>query len=318
MDTSIINEFSLYFDNNLIYRDVLNIKYLLDNMDSNTSIVYFENNFSFDNTFFKNLDNDMLQKFIIIGKIKDRPEAKKLFIKNSFSKSFFKNINKIFVVVSVPDEYIECKKLIKNLIELQNICLSLNIEWNHLIDNRNIVGYVIEHQSPYVQDIVNTFNALLLNNKKEKYEFIYDTTCRYLDTQFANNYFCDFKNDQCIANRNKSSVQCDMGCCYSYEYSNFFDPSFIKNIRLCEHFKNKTCSTMCIACKMFTCKELKKNGISFSINNLLLLDCFFNKKQHLILKLNFFKTREQVLDKLLEKSSLPYLNYYLTNKYRIK
>ena len=95
-----------------------------------------------------------------------------------------------------------------------------------------------------------------------------------------------------------------MGCCYSFEYCNFFETKFIKNIKLCEHLINKTCSTKCITCKLFTCKYLKEKHIKFDTHKILLLDCFFDKKQHLILNSNFFKTREDILNKFISSKEL--------------
>ena len=150
-----------------------------------------------------------------------------------------------------------------------------------------------------------------------QYEYIYDTVCEYLDNQFCKGNICDFKNDQCIANRENKTARKDMGCCYSFEYCKVFDPRFIKNVKLCQHLKDKTCSTKCITCKLFTCKYLKERGIKFDTHKILLLDCYFNKKQHLILNSNFFQTRDAILQKLLENNYDLYFWYVLFKKYMI-
>lgn len=320
MDT-IIQQFGLCFNNNfyLLHKEDLNEEYIRNNINSDTSIVYFDNQFTFDNPIIKDFDNNVFDKLIIIGNSKNKVRKKRLFTRKRFFKGALEHVKKrIFIIISLPNEYNEYKRLIKNLIKLRRICLKLNIVWENFIEGHNIMGYLVGQDSKYIQDVVNTFYALLLNDKKQQYEFIYDTTCKYLDDHFINRNLCDFKNNQCIANRNKSSLHCDMGCCYSFEYANFWEPTLIKNVKLCEHFQNQSCATACITCKLFTCKELRKNNISFKINNLLLLDCFFNKKQHLILKHNFFKTKEQIINKLLEKNTSPYWKYYLDNEYQIK
>ena len=319
--STMIEQFGLYLNNNcyLIYKNALNIEYIKNNIDSNTSIIYFDNKFSLGDSLLNELDNNVFDKLIIIKNFKNRVRKKRLFHRKYFFKGALEHVKKrIFIIISLPDKYNEYKKLIKNLIKLRKICLKLNIEWENLMDDHNIVGYIVGQDSKYIQDIVNVFRVLLLNDQKQQYEFIYDITCQYLDSQFKNKNLCDFRNDQCIANRNKTTSHCDMGCCYSFEYAHFWEPTFIKNVKLCKHFQNKSCSTTCISCKMFTCKDLRKNNIYFKINNLLLLDCFFDKKQHLVLKYNFFKTREQIIDKLLETNTSPYLIYYLNNNYRIK
>lgn len=319
MDTK-IEQFNLHYNNcYIIYKNSLDVEYIKNNIDSNASIIYMDNNFSFNSPLLDAFENKIFDKLIVIKNFKNRIRKRRLFYRKHFFKESLEHVKKrVLIIISMPDKYDECKKVIRNLIALRKICLKLNIEWENLMDDHNIVGYIVGQDSKYRQDIINAFQVLLLSDKRKQYEFIYDTTCQYLDSQFKDKNFCDFKNDQCIANRNKTTSHCDMGCCYSFEYAHFVEPSFIKNVKLCKHFHNKSCSTACISCKMFTCKDLRKNNIYFKINNLLLLDCFFYKKQHLVLKYNFFKTREQIIDKLLENNTSPYLIYYLNNNYRIK
>lgn len=166
----------------------------------------------------------------------------------------------------------------------------------------NILSYIINNNSKYFFDIVNSFTALSISDQKLKYEYIYDTVCNYLDSEFKNNNLCDFQNNQCIANRQPNAIHSSMGCCYSFEYSNMLDPNLIKNIKLCQHLDCNSCSTKCITCKMFTCKYLRNKGYRFRINNLLLLDCFFNKKQHLIIKYTFLKLVMKLLKNYSKKT----------------
>ena len=165
--------------------------------------------------------------------------------------------------------------------------------------------------------MINCIKALLMNDTREQYEFVYDTVCDYLDSQFNQCNLCDFKNDQCIANRTKSTKRETMGCCYSFDYAGFFDYRLIKNVKLCQYMQNRTCATKNITCKLFTCKYLKDKNIQFDSHKILLLECFFDKKQHDIIQSNFFKTREEILNKLLEKNHDLYFWYLCFKKYRI-
>ena len=71
----------------------------------------------------------------------------------------------------------------------------------------------------------------------------------------------------------------------------------------------------CITCKLFTCNYLKRKGIKFYIDDFIISD-LFNKKQQLVLKSNFFKTEEEIIDKLIKTKSdkLPYLLLNILNK----
>lgn len=66
------------------------------------------------------------------------------------------------------------------------------------------------------------------------------------------------------------------------------------------------------------CKYIKeKSSFNINIKDFLLFEAFFNKKQKLILKFNFFKSREEIIDKLTEKNNSFYLLYRLKMKFLI-
>ena len=109
-----------------------------------------------------------------------------------------------------------------------------------------------------------------------------------------------------------------MGCCYTFKYSpNPFAKELLTNVKQCHFLNCKKCSIKSISCKLFTCKSLQKKGIKFNSHKILLLDCFFNKKQHLILNKNFFKTKDEIINKLLENNYEPYFIYYINKNYII-
>ena len=58
----------------------------------------------------------------------------------------------------------------------------------------------------------------------------------------------------------------------------------------------------------------KKEKIRFDTHKMILLDCFFNQKQHDIIKFNFFKNREEILEKLVEKNYAAYIWYLFKKK----
>lgn len=66
------------------------------------------------------------------------------------------------------------------------------------------------------------------------------------------------------------------------------------------------------------CKYIKeKTSFNINIKDFLLFETFFNKKQKLILRFNFFKSREEIIDKLIEKNNSFYLLYRLRMKFLI-
>ena len=53
------------------------------------------------------------------------------------------------------------------------------------------------------------------------------------------------------------------------------------------------------------------------MSDFLLVQAFFTNKQKLILKYNFFRSKEEILEKLMKKDNSPFLFYYLYGFYRI-
>lgn len=317
----------IYFqieDNNYIIIDNdINIELIKNSISCNTSILYFDENFNLDNPIFNMFLNKNFDKLILITPKKHNiKNTKRLFISSKINKKILSHVKKnILIIIKSSNNYKYMKNVINNLINLKKLSDNLNIklEINNQNSN-NIINCIIinNNNSKYLFDLTSSFKALLLNNITGKYEYIYDTVCEYLDNEFSKNNFCDFQNDSCIANRKKCSSHSSMGCCYSFQYSKFWEPTFIKNVKICQHLNCKTCNTKCISCKLYTCKYLKDKNIQFNINNILLLDCFFNKKQHLILKYNFFAKREEIIKKLLEKNKQNLLFYNLSKNYLIK
>ena len=82
--STMIEQFGLYLNNNcyLIYKNTLNIEYIKNNIDSNTSIVYFDNKFSLGGSLLNELDNNVFDKLIIIKNFKNRVRKKDYFIEN--------------------------------------------------------------------------------------------------------------------------------------------------------------------------------------------------------------------------------------------
>lgn len=192
------------------------------------------------------------------------------------------------------------KSILKKLFFLNQKALRNKLNIGIRNDKYTIIGYVfnLDHSNQKQLDFISAINAIFHNTTYDMYNYIYDTVCDYLDSQFMKENLCDFKDDKCGEKRNASSLT---GCCHHYK-NKFLGPlTFKSNFVLCEYFdKNlKCCTTKCISCKLFTCDYLEKKGIKFKIKDFLLLDTFFNLPQKYIIKFKVFTPKSVILKKLL-------------------
>ena len=201
-------------------------------------------------------------------------------------------------------------KYIKKLLSFQKLHIDFITECNGFK-----IKYILSNCN---DDILTAIKATFINNINDRYLYLYDNIFNSLDALWKKYNPCKFCNDVCIASKNHKAAHKENGCCYSFDYSkNMF--KFIDNVKVCKYLgKDKRCTTENISCKFFVCNYLKKNNI-FNINmkDYLLVQAFFNNKQKLILKYNFFRSKEEILEKLMEKNNTPFFIYYLYNDYRI-
>ncbi len=142
-----------------------------------------------------------------------------------------------------------------------------------------------------ILDLIRSIKVVLLSTKAEKYDYIYDSVCDYLDNEFESKNICEFENDKCIAKRD-FNLTC--GCCRHYK--GLLSNEFVQ----CEYLVNKRCSTKCMPCKMFTCHYIVKNkGIKYNIQDFFLLRKFFNPIQKLIIIKGYFTSKEKLMKKIL-------------------
>lgn len=145
------------------------------------------------------------------------------------------------------------------------------------------------------KNIINLIQAIkiqLLDSTENKYDYIYDSVCNYLDDRFICDNICEFKNNRCIAKRDYD-LTC--GCCRHYK--SFLSTKLVQ----CEYLKDKKCAAHCITCKLFTCDYIIKNKkIKFRINDIFLLKHYFNPIQKLIILTGFFTTKEKIMKRLLK------------------
>lgn len=189
------------------------------------------------------------------------------------------------------------KRILKKLLFFKKIITKLKKNLGEDQDSKKIVAYIINfNETDAIQrDFVLGLNAIFCNTRYERYKYIYDTVCDYLDGYFYGKNLCDFKNNKCGEKRNTLSTT---GCCHHYKYKLLgpFSP-FV----LCEYLNtnNYICEAKCISCKLFTCDYLESKGIKFKIKDILLLNVFFNPLQKFFIKYMVFNPEEKILKRLM-------------------
>lgn len=140
-----------------------------------------------------------------------------------------------------------------------------------------------------IREKIQVVTASNIKNIEDRYSYIYDVVCSFLDNEFNDNNICQFENNQCISVRNNGHCpESKNGCCYGTKRG------------LCKNFVDGRCIIKSISCKLFTCRYLRKNNIKYNINDIFLLKNFFNIKQKFIISNSIFKDKEEIMDLLLK------------------
>lgn len=189
------------------------------------------------------------------------------------------------------------KKILKRLLHIKTHAKLHKIELGELQEDfTRKIGYLINYdeKNEEQKEFILAINAILYKTRYERYNYIYDTVCNYLDGFFYGKNLYEFKNNKCGEKRNTLSTY---GCC-RHNKIKWLGP--LTKLVICEHLKEDyTCSARCIACKLFTCDYLNKKGIKFRIQDILLLNVFFNPIQKYFIKYMVFTPKEKILRRLM-------------------
>ena len=92
----------------------------------------------------------------------------------------------------------EYKRVLKKLLFIKKIVLKSKIKIGKVEDSRILLGYIINYDenNRYQNDFILAINAIFYNTRYERYNYIYDTVCDYLDSYFYGKNLCDFKTDE--------------------------------------------------------------------------------------------------------------------------
>lgn len=220
--------------------------------------------------------------------------------------------NKVFLL-KIDFETInreDYKKILKRLLNIKNYAKKSKINLGKKSEIKEVemkksgtesnlkiqIGFLLNYDENNKNHIefISAINAILYDNKFQRYNYIYDTVCDYLDNFFYGKNLCDFKENQCGEKRGTTSR---IGCCHHFKVK-WLGP-FTKLVP-CEHLKEDyTCGAKCIGCKLFTCDYLEKKGVKFRIKDILLLDTFFNPVQKYFIKFMVFTPKEKIIKRLM-------------------
>ena len=238
-----------------------------------------------------NLDNSY---YLIIGNETDKKQSNIINIED-LKLNKFKNKENILIEIDFNSLNKKVyKKILKNLLFIKR--LTNKSKFGLEKDNETLLGYVLNYNEndKNQKEFILAINAIFYNTRHGRYNYIYDTVCNYLDSNFYGKNLCDFKDDRCVNGQAKTLV----GCCNHFKYK-CLGP-FSKLVP-CEYLNqnDKTCDAKCISCKLFTCDYLQKKGIKFRIKDILLLDVFFNPLQKYFIKTMVFTPKEKIIRKLI-------------------
>lgn len=292
---------------NILYN--INIDdFISSNINTNCSVIYFTN---------KLITDIHLSKANIINISTNYSNTNGILFKK-IDHRILKYLSKQnIIIINIDDNpsFKYMKYLIKNLSYLFKLSKKYNINLTYRYNNHDILCALSCNTSmQYWGDICTAFKAFLSDSQYKKLEIIYDYVCSYLDKQFIDKNLCGFCDDVCDASRNGLTHYKINGCCYTFVYG---PGGIIIDHKPCQYLVDRHCIANCISCKLYTCYYLKSKNIQFKIREILLLNCFFTFKQHLVLKYNVFKTKEEILNKLMHVNFIPYIIYYPLSLYKI-
>lgn len=205
-----------------------------------------------------------------------------------------KNIEIENIITIDNIESMNMKKLKSKVYELKRFFRKKSNSKGIIFENKEIILllYAKDLNNENVNSLIISLKAMFIKNKLERYNYLYDKACEFLDEEFEKKNYCNFENDVCVAKRECSTTRRKkMGCCYHFDKRKVFG-----KLVLCEHLVDKRCQAQCISCKLVTCNYI---DVKFEINNIVYLDVFFNKIQKLIIKMSCFKTKKIILKRLL-------------------
>lgn len=221
-------------------------------------------------------------------------------VKEKIEREIDKKVFKISFENNKKEDIKLLKKIKNNKFKYEKYGIDCN--------GQKLVG-IIENEN---EEIISCLNAIFIDDKDERYEFIYDSICNQLDKKWIDENPCKFENNYCIYERQNKNPRED-GCCYAFWYKNLGTQTV--GVHKCEHLHpTEHCKNPNLTCKLFVCTYLKKHS-NFRINpsELLLVQVFLNRYQKIMIRNNFFIDKKDFVEKLKkdEHRIKPLILYYV-------
>ena len=121
----------------------------------------------------------------------------------------------------------------------------------------------------------------------------------YLDNEFRSKNLCGFDCGMCkqrraMKEKGIKKPSYDNGCCYSF-----------RKRELCEYIDPSSgCKIRNIACKLYTCIPLKREGYRFHLRNIYIARYFLNRRQKLYAAFTYFTPKDKIVDELIKRESI--------------
>ncbi len=139
-------------------------------------------------------------------------------------------------------------------------------------------------------------NILEIQELEKRYSYLYDFICDYLDQEFQKKDICGFHCGICKRRRDMITRKIlkdtyGNGCCYSY----------LKG-KTCEYLEPKNgCRIKNIACKIFTCFYLRRQGYRYHVKDIYFARYFFNSRQLFYMENTFFVDKPVILEGIMKR-----------------
>lgn len=128
------------------------------------------------------------------------------------------------------------------------------------------------------EELKTIVKALNIKKRKNRIKYVYEEAIKVINKYYYMD-LCKFKDNKCIAQRkNKSNTT--SGCC-----------------RTCPILTDKGCPSSNLTCKLLYCKTALNNLKKLKMSDINILKCLSLTKR-LILKTDFYSTKEEVIDDL--------------------
>lgn len=137
---------------------------------------------------------------------------------------------------------------------------------------------------------------LEIEDIEERYCYLYDLVCDYLDYEFQKKNICGF--DCGLCKRRKDMMDRKIvkdtylnGCCHGY-----------KEDGDCQYLEpDKGCRIKNIACKTYTCFYLRRRGYRYRLKDIYFARYFFNRRQRFYIENTYFVDKPVIIAGIMKR-----------------